>query len=153
MKLNYLLLLLCFGLMTQTAWASGPSVNTEDNAEGLVSIQDLAADKASDTKTLSKKELRKQKRELRKQKRMEKRFTKFQERLEKRMEKKDFDFSDPVDKWMWFWILGWGAGLLLSILAAATLFGGGFAILWLLATLAWLFGTVSLVIWLVKKFG
>ena len=62
------------------------------------------------------------------------------------------DFQDPVNKWMWFWIFGWGAGLLLSILGAATLFSGG-GILWILSYLCWLFGTVSLVIWLVKKFG
>ena len=71
------------------------------------------------------------------------------------------DFSDPVNKWMWFWIFGWGAGLLLSILAFAIASGGiysgsGFGIAAILATLswlAWLFGTVALVVWLVKKFG
>ena len=70
------------------------------------------------------------------------------------------DFSDPVDKWMWFWIFGWAAGLLLSILAVAFatggVYGGGFGIAAILATfswLAWLFGTVALVVWLVKKFG
>ncbi|MBK8967505.1 MAG: hypothetical protein R3D58_05530 [Saprospiraceae bacterium] len=70
------------------------------------------------------------------------------------------DFSDPVDKWMWFWIFGWAAGLLLSILAAAVTTGGiysgsfGFgAVLFTFAWLAWLFGSVCLIVWLVKKFG
>ena len=70
------------------------------------------------------------------------------------------DFSDPVDKWMWFWIFGWAAGLLLSILAAAvttgSIYSGSFgfgAILFTFAWLAWLFGSVCLIVWLVKKFG
>lgn len=160
MKLNNLLLLLCFGLMAQTSWASGPSVNTEDNAEGLISVQDLVADKATFTKTLSKKELRKHKRELRKQARMEKRIAKFQEKLEKRMAKKPVDFRDPVDKWFWFWIFGWGAAIILSVIGAAIAVGGAFtggfgvgAFLLILGWLAGLFGTISLIIWLVKKFG
>lgn len=110
----------------------------------------VAADK------MTKKELRQQKRMLRKQNRMQKRM----ERLQRFMEKRGVDFSDPVDKWMWFWIFGWGAGLLLTILApilfvsTGSLTGLGAAgIIWLLASLAYLFGTVSLVIWLVKKFG
>jgi Flp pilus assembly protein TadB len=66
--------------------------------------------------------------------------------------------DDPVDKWFWFWIIGWAGGLVLYIIAVAvgigTLFSGGFgfaAILALLAYLAWLFGSVSLVVWLIKS--
>jgi hypothetical protein len=116
----------------------------------------MAAAAAADKMT--KKELRKQNRMLKKQQRMQKRMERLQRFLEKRGA--DVDFSDPVDKWMWFWIFGWGAGILLTILApilfvsTASVTGLGAAgILWLLASLAYLFGTVSLVIWLVKKFG
>jgi hypothetical protein len=63
------------------------------------------------------------------------------------------DLQDPVEKWMWFWIFGWGAGLVLSILASAVTFGTGFSIFWGLASLLWLAGSVCLVIWLLKKFG
>ena len=80
-----------------------------------------------------------------------KKFAKAQKHFTKKGEK--VDFSDPVDKWMWFWIFGWGAGLVLSIVATAVVLSGGFGIFWLLGSLCWLFGTVSLVIWLVKKFG
>ena len=87
---------------------------------------------------------------------MEKKLNKLGKKLEKKMAKKqakvgdtDVDFEDPVDKWMWFWIFGWGAGLVLSILSLATL--GGF--LGVLGLLAWTFGTVALIIWLVKKFS
>ncbi|MBL7775447.1 MAG: hypothetical protein JNK89_05560 [Saprospiraceae bacterium] len=70
------------------------------------------------------------------------------------------DFSDPVNKWMWFWIFGWAAGLVLYILAVAvatgSVYSGSFGFAAILATfswLAWLFGSVCLIIWLVKKFG
>ncbi|MBK6479253.1 MAG: hypothetical protein IPF93_13470 [Saprospiraceae bacterium] len=55
---------------------------------------------------------------------------------------------------MWFGVFGWGAGLLLWIIAAAVVTGGGFlggGFLGLLASLCWLFGTVAFVIWLVKN--
>jgi hypothetical protein len=54
---------------------------------------------------------------------------------------------------MWFWIFGWAAGLLLSIVGVAAALGGGFGIFWLLGSLCWLFGTISLIIWLLKKTG
>lgn len=68
--------------------------------------------------------------------------------------------GDPVDKWFWFWVIGWGAAIVLSIIAAAVVVGGAFtggfgigAILYLIAYLAGLFGSVSLIVWLVKKFA
>ncbi|HKK63337.1 MAG TPA: hypothetical protein VJ951_12305 [Bacteroidales bacterium] len=68
--------------------------------------------------------------------------------------------GDPVDKWFWFWVLGWGAWIVLSIVASAIVvgsaFGSGFgigALLFLIAYLAGLFGTVSLIVWLIKKFS
>lgn len=68
--------------------------------------------------------------------------------------------GDPVDKWFWFWIIGWGAAILLSIIASVVLvgaaFSGGFgigAVLYIFAYLAGLFGTVSLIVWLIKKFS
>lgn len=67
--------------------------------------------------------------------------------------------GDPVDKWFWFWIIGWGAGILLTALFPIIFFSGGLSgvsIGWLfilLGSLAWIFGTVSLVVWLIKKFA
>ncbi len=92
--------------------------------------------------------IEKQKNDLKKEFKAQKRMAKF----EKLFKKAGVDFSDPVNKWMWFWIFGWGAGLVLSILAAATV-TSGFGALWLLSSLCWLAGSVSLVIWLVKKFS
>lgn len=91
-----------------------------------------------------------------KQVRTQKRIAMVQKYLAKNMAKKAIDFKDPVNKWLWFGVFGWGAGLVLWILAAAVTTGGGFlggGFLGLLASLAWLFGTVAFVIWLVKKFG
>ncbi len=65
----------------------------------------------------------------------------------------NIDLADPVEKWMWFWIFGWGAGLLFYIIAAASVLTTGFGIFGLLGLLCTLFGTISLVIWIVKKFG
>ena len=130
-----------FGLLTIVALffftPQAQAINTADRAplEAAISHQKLT------------------KKELRQQKRMEKRMEK---RL-KKMQKKGVDFNDPVDKWMWFWIFGWGISLLIYILAYALVFGtfsyGLYTILNLIGALAGLFGTVSLVIWLVKKFG
>ncbi len=94
-------------------------------------------------------------------KKEQKKLKKLQKRLDKMQAKgQDVDFSDPVQKWMWFWIFGWSAAILLSIIGAVVAVGGalsgGFgigAILVLLGWLAGLFGTVSLIIWLVKKFS
>ncbi len=72
------------------------------------------------------------------------------------LSKSGIDLQDPVNKWMWFWILGWGAGLVLTIIAAATVASGSvgsFGLVYGLASLAFLFGTISLIVWLVKKFS
>lgn len=89
--------------------------------------------------------------EIKKEQRMEQRI----ERIQKKLEKYGVDFSDPVNKWMWYWIFAWGAAIVVSILAWGILSStvSGFGILGLLSSLLWLAGTVSLVIWLVKKFG
>jgi len=61
----------------------------------------------------------------RKKARLKKVVAKFEKRITKINAKRaakgkpQIDFSDPVDKWMWFWIFAWGGALVLSILAAA----------------------------------
>jgi len=53
------------------------------------------------------------------EKKVEKQITKKIAKMQKRFAKNGgtkVDFQDPVNKWMWFWIFGWAAGLLLSIL-------------------------------------
>jgi len=95
------------------------------------------------------------KKELRQQKKIKK----FQKKLQKMQDKgQGVDFSDPVNKWMWFWIFGWGLALLLSILVPIIFLSGGTGIggavgLAAAIGLIGLFGTVSLIIWLIKKFA
>ena len=146
-KFTFLLSLLLLISVNQNAFAIAPN-------KALIEKKAVEAEKAENAVNLTKKELRKQKRAAKKQARMEKWMNKLQKKLAA------VDFNDPVKKWMWFWIFGWGAGLLLSIIAGAVatggVFSGGFGaayILALLGSLAWIFGTVSLVIWLVKQFG
>lgn len=106
-----------------------------------------------ESKTLTKAEAKAIQKIEKKEARNQKRLGMLQKMMVKKMHKKAVDFKDPVNKWLWFGILGWGAGLLLSIISWSVVTAGGFGVLWLLASLAYLFGTVSFVIWLVKKFG
>ncbi len=69
------------------------------------------------------------------------------------MQKHAFSLDDPIGKWLVYACIGWGAGLLLYIIAAATLTTSGFGILYLLGSLLSLFGSVAFVVWLVKKFA
>lgn len=73
------------------------------------------------------------------EKRLEKKATRLLKKLSRRAA---IDLNDPVEKWMWFWLLAWGGGLVLSVLG--------------LGWLGWLLfvgGTVCLVIWLVRRSG
>ncbi|MEI6409051.1 MAG: hypothetical protein WCR52_06695 [Bacteroidota bacterium] len=83
------------------------------------------------------------------EKRMEKKMAKFQKRIAKKIaEGKKIDFQTEPDKWMWFWIFGWGAGFLL--------YSFGYFIaapFWWLGYLCMLAGTICLVVWLLKKSG
>ena len=142
MKMKGILLFLSMVFVSVTAWGVPiTEKTTSSNNENKMEIT------ATSSKALTKAEVRIQKKIERKQ-RM------FKKVIVKKMEKYgDVDFQDPVQKWMWFWIFGWGAGLLLWILSWTVLSGGslgGFGILGLLGSLAWLFGTVALVVWLVK---
>lgn len=109
----------------------------------------LTGEKVEATTTLSKKELKKQER-------LQKRMAKIDKKIAKKMENaEDIDFSDPTEKWMWFWIFGWALAIILPIIGIALVStGGSLTILFtLLAAICGVFGTASLVIWLIKKFA
>jgi Flp pilus assembly protein TadB len=80
----------------------------------------------------------------------EKRFEKKFNKLKKKLAKKDIDFNDPVDKWLWLWLISWGAAIVFGVIAYA---GTGIVILATLSWLLWLAGSVFFIIWLVKKFS
>jgi hypothetical protein len=160
MKIKYLLLTLSLALVVTTGFA-GSSVNTEDKAMGTVLMEDMMADKATlkAEKQLDRQLLNAEK----KQYRAEKRVAWFSKMINKKMAKSKNKsiggLDDPVDKWFWYWLIAWGAALLVSILfwslagAGVGFYSGGWLIAGLLSTLLWLGGTVCFIIWLVNKLG
>ncbi|MEM1218657.1 MAG: hypothetical protein AAGH79_07085 [Bacteroidota bacterium] len=125
------------------------------NASAVVYVQPADAAVAAEATEMDKAT----KKEMKRQARLEKRIAKFEKKLAKKgMTMEDVDFSDPVQKWLWFALFGWGAGIVLSILAtilfASLLTTGGFglgAVFWLLASLCYAFGSISFIVWLIKK--
>lgn len=149
-------MVLGLALLTQgVAMANVNVINLEDHAEGTISLDDAFA---SD-KTFTKQQTKAEKKLAKKQKRAERKMAKLQKFMaSKKGQKMLGGLDDPVDKWFWYWLIAWGASLLLSIIfwAAASgggLFTGGWVIIGLLTTLLWIGGLVALVIWLVKKFA
>ena len=123
--------------------ANVPCINTEDHPESLTTMHEYILDHQ-----VTQHELR----ALRKE---EKRYQKFESRLQKLFAKNADHHSigsihDPVDKWFWVWAIGWGAGILITILSGASIASGFLGILWLSL---FIIGSVALVIWLIKKFG
>lgn len=157
MKFKALLLMFGFALLSHGAILANVNViNLEDHQEGLISLEDAVSHSAVATKQLkAAKKLEK------KQKRTAKKMAKFQKFMKsKKVQKMLGGLDDPVDKFFWYWVIGWGAAIILSIIAVAVatggVFSGGFGVAWVLALLGWLAGlagTVFLIVWLVKKFS
>jgi hypothetical protein len=82
--------------------------------------------------------IEKQKTELKKEFKKQKRA----EKLAKFLAKAGIDFQDPVEKWLWFGIIGLLGGIVL-----------GWTVLWALGGLVSAAGFVCIVIWAVKKFS
>jgi hypothetical protein len=149
MKLKSLLFLVTLALLLPSLSYATPAVNTEDHQAGIVTMDEMVADKV-----LTAQELKTLKKEEKKQVRMERRMERVEKFMNSKLGQKLLGgLDDPVDKFFWFWIIGWGAGIVLTIIASAALTSGSFGVLWLLAYLAWLAGSVSLIVWLVKKFS
>jgi len=69
--------------------------------------------------------------------------------LKKKFE--DVDFTDPIDKWLWFGIAALAIGLAIALVGAILgSFGGFFSYISGLFGLA---GVIFLIIWLVKVVG
>ena len=153
MKVKALLFMFSLALVTQGALLANTNViNLEDHKEGIISLEDAASHNA-----LTKEQFKQAKKLEKKQKRTERRMAKLQKFMKsKKGQKMLGGLDDPVDKWFWFWIFGWGAAIVLAVLVPLLFLSGGLggaALLTLLISLVGLFGTVSLIIWLVKKFA
>ncbi len=153
MKIKSLLLFFCLSIFASVSLQATPDVvNLEDHKEGIVSLE-----KADANKALTKADMKAAKKLEKKQLRMDRKMAKMEKFLSsKKGQKMLGGLDDPVDKFFWYWVIAWGAGIVLSILVPAIFLSGGLGgatALLLLSTLVWLAGTVALVIWLVKKFA
>src|SRR5687768_10015647 len=148
MKLKTLLFLVTLAIVLPSMSIAAPAINTEDRVAGLVSMDELTTDK-----TLTAQEIKILQKAEKQQVRMERRMARIEKFMSTKMGQKLLGgLDDPVDKWFWFWIIGWGAAIVFSILAAASS-AGGFGILGALSLLFGLGGTVALIVWLVQKFS
>ena len=76
---------------------------------------------------------------------LDKKLQKLERKIDKKIAKAEaegVDFQDPVEKWFWFWIFGWGIAIILGIIGLGTF-----------ATIFAVAGFVALVLWLVNKFS
>jgi hypothetical protein len=129
-----------------TALLASSSVNTEDNPLGVVCMKDLVPEMS-----LTKDEIRSLEKDEQKLLRNERRIEKFQKFMASKRGQKLIDgMNDPVDRWFWYWVLGWGIGIFLTILAGGAFTTGAIGILWFGLFVG---GSISLVVWLVKRFS
>jgi Flp pilus assembly protein TadB len=161
MKMKHLLLTLSLALVMSSGFA-GNTVNTEDNAQGIVQMSDYMADKAAlkAEKQLDRQLLKAEKHQYRAEKRAAWFYKVINKQMAKSKNKALGGLDDPVDKFFWYWLIGWGAGLVLTIIASAvavgSIYSGGFGaavIFGILGWICWVGGTVCGIIWLVKKLG
>lgn len=125
---------------------ANPILNTEDHPEGLIVMSALIPDHKPDHAEL--KNLKQNEQQL---VRIEKRIGRINKIYNSGSSNRPLGgISDPVDKWFWIWVIGWGLGLVLTLLFAGAITGAAIGIIWFLA---FGIGSVALVLWLVKKFG
>ena len=67
--------------------------------------------------------------------------------------KNGIGFKDPVNKWLWFWILGWILGPIIYMASAFIVYSSLTLLTWggIAGLLVILFGSLSLRVWIIKK--
>jgi hypothetical protein len=136
-------MLLVFSLAATSVMAGNP-VNTEDNAAGIVSMDDAYSSKA-----LTKADMRAVKRAdklalktEKKQIRQEKRVTKINNFIAKHFGNSALGgLDDPIDKFLWWAIIAAGVAIIFSF------------VYWPISTIFWIGSIVLLVLWIIKKYG
>lgn len=86
------------------------------------------------------------KKESKWEQRLEKKMAKFTEKMEKMNQNQAIDFSDPVDKWLWYAIFGWIGAIVFYSLGY---FAFGF--FWWIGYLLAAFASIAFLIWILKK--
>jgi hypothetical protein len=119
-------------------------INVEDHPRSHISMNAYVSDQLTSVQSI--RQLQKEEKKLVK---VESRLNKFFQKVNDHQERFGL-FSDPVNKWLWFWIFGWSLGLLITLISGATVTTGFLGILWLVGFVG---GSIALVIWLLKKFG
>jgi hypothetical protein len=124
--------------------ASETYINTEDHPDGAITQEQFILDQHS-----SRQELRNLQKEENRYQKLENKFKKIYASKQSRHHPIN-GFSDPVDKWFWIWAIGWGVGILITIISGASIASGFLGILWFSL---FIIGSIALIIWLIKKFG
>jgi len=141
--LQIALLILLFKPIT-SLHATDSFINTEDHPDGVCTMSAYIADRPVTTK------------ELRKLRQEEKHYVQLESKLKKLYNSSSSrhhginNIHDPVDKWFWIWVIGWGLGILITIISGATIASGFLGILWFSF---FIIGSIAMIIWLIKKFG
>jgi len=134
MPLKTVFLILCTVFVVQGAFAvnSAPTVKGEGEPVTLT------------TKKMDKKILKQEKKAFKQQKKIERRAKVFNIIASSPAAKKALGgLNDPVDKFFWYWVIGWGASIVLGAIP------GGFLVAWI----PFLAGAVFGILWIIKKFG
>ncbi len=142
MKQKFCFLFICIFMFSFVQ--NGHAVNKVQPTKHLVTESVLDLNNAESSGELVNKK------QLRKQKRLERRINRLEKHLSKKSKSENIriDLRDHTEKWMWYWIMGWALGALITIPAVIT----GSSLISLTASLFFLAGAVCLIIWLVKKF-
>ena len=137
-------MLLVFSIAATTVMAGNP-INTEDNAGGIIAMDDAYSSKAMTkadmraTKRADKLALKAEKKQIRQEKRM----TKINNFIAKHFGNSALGgLDDPIDKYLWWAIIAVGAAIIFGWLVWGPL-GAIFGIA----------GLVLLVLWIIKKYG
>jgi hypothetical protein len=140
------LLIWFLSMMLPSSVSGHNMVNTEDLPHGRISMTAWAP-----CPSLAKHKQTRIHKEVRKQHREEKFIARFQKIVQAKFQRKHpGGISDPIDRWFWIWTIGWGLGIIMTIIAGGAIASTALGIVWLAS---FVIGSVALILWLVKKFG
>jgi hypothetical protein len=134
MHLKSILLILCTVFVVQGAFAVNSAPTVKGKGEP-VSITDVKVDKQV---------LKMEKKAIKHQKKLQRRAKVFNMIASSPIAAKALGgLNDPVDKFFWYWVIGWGASIVLGAIP------GG----WLVAWIPFLAGAAFGILWIIKKYG